>query len=142
MRKEISVFQFYVVYLTVLQGGDAISSMFTIANKMALAILSANKMFEVRPVQGFKPLGKRLNQHERGGCTIEFKDVDFGYSDRNLNVFNGLNLKIEKGQFVALVGPSGCGKSTIISLLERYILRTRRYFRFGESNEIQILRCQ
>ncbi|KAI5838996.1 MDR efflux pump ABC3 [Morchella snyderi] len=120
IRKEISVFQFYVVYLTVLQAGDAVGIIFNIANKMALAILSANKMFEVRPAHGFKPLGKRLNQQERGGCTIEFKDVYFGYSDRNLNVFNGLNLKIEKGQFVALVGPSGCGKSTIISLLERF----------------------
>lgn len=30
-------------------------------------------------------------------------------------------MKIEKGQFVALVGSSGCGKTSIISLLERFI---------------------
>lgn len=30
------------------------------------------------------------------------------------------NLKLYKGQSIALVGPSGCGKSTIIQLLERF----------------------
>ena len=35
-------------------------------------------------------------------------------------VLKGLDLKISKGQTVALVGPSGCGKSTTIQLLQRF----------------------
>ena len=30
---------------------------------------------------------------------------------------NGINLTIEKGEFVAITGPSGCGKSTLLSIL-------------------------
>jgi ATP-binding cassette subfamily B (MDR/TAP) protein 1 len=35
-------------------------------------------------------------------------------------VLKDFNLKLYKGQSIALVGPSGCGKSTIIQLLERF----------------------
>ena len=52
---------------------------------------------------------------------IEFRNVVFAYpTKQDINVLNGINLKIEPGQAAALVGYSGCGKSTIIQLLERY----------------------
>jgi ABC-type multidrug transport system fused ATPase/permease subunit len=51
---------------------------------------------------------------------IELRDVHFKYPTRDVSVFKGLNLTIEKGQFAALVGASGCGKTSIISLLERF----------------------
>jgi ATP-binding cassette subfamily B (MDR/TAP) protein 1 len=35
-------------------------------------------------------------------------------------VYNGINLKIESGETVALVGPSGCGKSSAVQLIERF----------------------
>lgn len=46
----------------------------------------------------------------------EFKNVFFKY-DENSPVLNGLNLKVKKGETIALVGESGSGKSTIISLV-------------------------
>lgn len=49
---------------------------------------------------------------------IEFKNVRFGYQDKE--VIKGIDLKIKKGQTVALVGASGGGKSTIASLLARF----------------------
>jgi ABC-type multidrug transport system fused ATPase/permease subunit len=51
---------------------------------------------------------------------VEFNDVSFTYQDRSVQVLSGLSLKIEAGQFAALVGASGSGKSTVISLLERF----------------------
>ena len=52
---------------------------------------------------------------------IEFKNVKFSYPTRpHLSVLRGLDIKVTKGKYVALVGPSGCGKSTTIGLLERF----------------------
>ena len=47
---------------------------------------------------------------------IEFKDVTKEYS-KGIAALNGVNLKIEKGEFAFIVGDSGSGKSTMIRLL-------------------------
>ena len=52
---------------------------------------------------------------------MELKEVQFHYPSRpDVQVLNGLNIKIQAGQVVALVGSSGCGKSTVVQLLERF----------------------
>lgn len=55
---------------------------------------------------------------------IELKDVSklYGFGDATTVALNEINLKIQKGEFVAIMGPSGSGKSTlmnIIGLLDR-----------------------
>ena len=47
---------------------------------------------------------------------IEFTDVVKTYSEGN-TALNGVNIKIEDGEFCFLVGPSGSGKSTIIKMI-------------------------
>jgi ATP-binding cassette, subfamily B, multidrug efflux pump len=50
---------------------------------------------------------------------IEFKNVDFGYSDDNVFIKN-FNMHIQPGMKVAIVGPTGAGKTTIVNLLMRF----------------------
>ncbi|MFX1569539.1 MAG: ABC transporter ATP-binding protein [Promethearchaeota archaeon] len=50
---------------------------------------------------------------------IIFEDVDFYYKEGEW-VFQGLNLKIEKGEKLAIVGHTGAGKSSLVKLLSRY----------------------
>ena len=51
--------------------------------------------------------------------SIEFKKVSFSY-DVDRPLINNFNLKISKGQKVAIVGPTGAGKTTLINLLMRF----------------------
>jgi ATP-binding cassette subfamily B protein len=55
----------------------------------------------------------------RGGVQVELERVIFGY-DPAEPVLNGLELKIEPGESVALVGETGSGKSTLAALLTRF----------------------
>jgi putative ABC transport system ATP-binding protein len=50
---------------------------------------------------------------------IEVKDLSkvYGEGSAAVTALNGVNLAIEKGQFVAVMGPSGCGKSTLLHLI-------------------------
>lgn len=50
---------------------------------------------------------------------VELKDVCFSY-DKKTPVLENVNLKVKKGETIALVGSTGAGKSTIIQLLNRF----------------------
>ncbi|MFT4185992.1 MAG: ATP-binding cassette domain-containing protein [Micrococcaceae bacterium] len=50
---------------------------------------------------------------------INLKDVSYTYPGSKKPVFEFLNFKVDKGEFVYLIGPSGSGKSTILKLLLR-----------------------
>jgi subfamily B ATP-binding cassette protein MsbA len=51
--------------------------------------------------------------------SIEFKGVWYAYN--NEPVLKDINLKIKKGQTVAIVGKSGAGKSTLADMLPRFM---------------------
>ena len=51
--------------------------------------------------------------------SIEFKNASFRYQAGLPDVLKNINLKIDKGQTIALIGKSGSGKSTMVDLLPR-----------------------
>ena len=48
---------------------------------------------------------------------LEIRGLKFRYADDMPLLFDGLNLTIDSGDYVALVGGSGCGKSTLMRLM-------------------------
>ena len=50
---------------------------------------------------------------------VEIRNVDFSYVEGK-ELIKNLNVKVKKGQKVAIVGPTGCGKTTLINLLMRF----------------------
>lgn len=50
---------------------------------------------------------------------IEFKNISFSYKNGE-KVLQNFNLKVKKGETIALVGETGSGKSTIVNLLCRF----------------------
>ena len=47
--------------------------------------------------------------------SIDYNNVTFGYDDKL--IFDSINFRIEKGDFIGINGPSGSGKSTLIKIL-------------------------
>ncbi|HGX0996239.1 TPA: ABC transporter ATP-binding protein/permease [Staphylococcus aureus] len=58
-----------------------------------------------------------LKYEENQKPFIQLTDISFRYDDSDRLVLNDLNLKIFKGDQIALVGPSGAGKSTLTHLI-------------------------
>lgn len=52
--------------------------------------------------------------------SLEFKNVSFKYPSAAHYSLRNVNLKIEKGQTVAIVGINGAGKSTLVKLMLRF----------------------
>lgn len=51
---------------------------------------------------------------------IEFRDVSFAYPGSSQNVLSHINLKIRRGETVAIMGATGCGKTSLVSLIPRF----------------------
>ena len=72
----------------------------------------------VKPVMEAEPEiaeGKEMITQIAG--SIELSHVSFRYNETMPLVVDDLSLKIESGQYVAIVGKTGCGKSTLVRLL-------------------------
>ena len=85
---------------------------------MARAIASAKRINEVLDCDLEIVGGSHESTDEKG--TIEFRNVSFAYPKSHGNVLNNINLKINKGQTVAIVGSTGCGKSSLVNLIPRF----------------------
>jgi lipoprotein-releasing system ATP-binding protein len=66
-----------------------------------------------------------MSQPDASDALIELADVRKSYNiglPSEAEVLHGLSLRVDRGEFIALIGPSGSGKSTllnIVGLLER-----------------------
>ncbi|QCC49155.1 metal ABC transporter ATP-binding protein [Halobellus limi] len=68
---------------------------------------------------------------EPGEPVAEFRDVEFGYAATP--VLEDVSLRIDPGEYVAVVGPNGSGKSTLMKLLLGLLRPDRGEVRlFGE----------
>ena len=48
--------------------------------------------------------------------SLEIRNLSFGYSSNKL-IFEGVSLKVEKGEVVCLLGPNGAGKTTLFKTI-------------------------
>ncbi|KAI1498378.1 P-loop containing nucleoside triphosphate hydrolase protein [Biscogniauxia marginata] len=120
--REYGIINFFVCYLAVIQGAESAGQGFSFGPNAAQASAAANRILSMRESRNRDQGSEKTAQipDTEGGIKIELEDVHFKYPTRNVAIFRGLNITIEKGQFAALVGASGCGKTSIVSLLERF----------------------
>ena len=93
-----------------------------LASVVAGGIASAERVDEVMaeiPEISEKPGIGRLPENILG--RVEFENVGFYYNGNcEEKVLDGINLKVEPGQTVAILGATGSGKSTLVNLIPRF----------------------
>ena len=69
----------------------------------------------------------RVDGSGTGGSLIQVRGLDKTYrrGSEDIDVLQGLNLDVDKGDFVAFMGPSGSGKTTLLNLLGGLDVPTR-----------------
>lgn len=109
-----------LVFYGLLAGvSDPARKLSDVYNAIQGAAAAADRVFEVidHPVEVLDPPApKRLPAAFR---ELAFDDVTFHYSP-DQPVLQGVNLRIARGESLAIVGPNGCGKTSLINLLPRF----------------------
>ncbi|MBS4539033.1 ABC transporter ATP-binding protein [Clostridium sp. D2Q-11] len=50
---------------------------------------------------------------------IEFRNVDFSYTQDGNNVLNDISFKVKRGETIGIIGSTGSGKSSLVQLIPR-----------------------
>jgi ATP-binding cassette subfamily B protein len=93
--------------------GTLISSNQTIQD----ALIAADRLFQIMDLEREQTVEQKIKLTQDMIGTIKFENVSFRYGTRK-EVFNKLNLTINRGETIAVIGESGSGKTTLISLLQ------------------------
>jgi len=115
IRSNVSVADYYAFtasYGIVSGAFNAFASIFTAVAYIKPSVEMAKPLMEAEPEQSD---GKKRINASNGA--VELSHVSFRYQDDMPNVIDGLSLKIQPKEYVAIVGSTGCGKSTIVRLL-------------------------
>ena len=81
------------------------------------AMIAADRLFEIMDLDK-EEQGQNVALEPEMIGDIHFNDVHFRYGSR-VDVFEGLDLVIPKGNVTAFVGESGSGKTTLVNILQR-----------------------
>ena len=95
-----------------------ITQITSIYNMLQLAITGAKRLSDVHDqAEEVNPAnGHQLTTLQTG---VQLEQVHFGYQP-DKEILHGVDIKVKKGEMVALVGPTGSGKTTIMNLLNRF----------------------
>jgi len=94
-----------------------VSSLIGVNKTVQDAIIAADRLFEIMDLEREQSQGN-IKLTPSMVEDIAFKNVSFRYGSR-VDVFNKLNLSLQKGKVTGIVGESGSGKTTLTSLLQK-----------------------
>lgn len=106
-----------ITYVTqILMSIMMVSNMF---QSVSRALASAKRITEVMEADPVIVGGTRTEG--AGNTAVEFKNVSFRYPGTHGEpVLKNINLKIQKGETLAIIGATGCGKTSLVNLLPRF----------------------
>lgn len=107
---EIAIYQNY--FTALVNQISALIGLLPTISKGVESIVSIGEILSANDIED--NTGKKVLNNLNGD--FEFQDISFSYN-KDKQVLNHFNLKVKKGETVALVGESGAGKSTVLNMV-------------------------
>lgn len=107
-----------VTYITqILMSVMMVGMMFQQVSRSAASMKRVNEVLSTNPVISD---GNKSADSDNSG-TVEFRNVGFSYpGSSGKPVLSGNDLKVGKGQMIAILGSTGCGKTSLVNLVPRF----------------------
>ncbi|MCM8778494.1 MAG: ABC transporter ATP-binding protein/permease [Candidatus Omnitrophica bacterium] len=101
--------------LSLLKPFKRLSKVYTINQQALSAVARIFEILNLQPSVKESPYPYIMKSFEK---EIVFENVSFSYGEKV--VLEEINLRINKGEIVAIVGPTGSGKTTLVNLIPRF----------------------
>ena len=115
VASRVSVSQYFAFN----EAYSLVSVAFTSLGSIAFSVSQIKPTLDMaRPIMEAEPEvseNKRVVEQLSGG--VELNNITFRYKEDSPDVLNNLSLKINPGQYLAIVGKTGCGKSTLMRII-------------------------
>ncbi len=114
---EFIAFDSYVLFL--------IYPMFDVGNFLVRGLRASVSIDRLKELENYSPMVDPAAAS--GGVShvpegsVEFKNVTFGFSDRDANIIKDMSFDVQPGRRVSLVGRVGSGKSWVVRLIPRLV---------------------
>jgi len=110
---------FIAVFIALGVAGAALKPLTGLSNDIQQSAAAADRVMSLlsaKPEPGHDSALERLPRH---AGSIEFRGVRFAYPNALRPAIDGVSLRVEHGETIAVVGPNGCGKTTLLALVPR-----------------------
>ncbi len=116
----ISASQFFGFLLAIFQLMPPVKELSSVNNRIQESSAAADRIFEILDIEPrIKNIDHPVDVVDFKD-SVEFKNVSFLYDDSDEPVLDDINIRVKKGEVVALVGSSGAGKTTMVDLIPRF----------------------
>ncbi|HMG02229.1 MAG TPA: ABC transporter ATP-binding protein [Edaphobacter sp.] len=112
--------QFYFLTTAIQQASSNLQQVFSTASGIAdqaLFLTDLLAFFEMKSTVDPNPNGRRIPEKITEG--FEFRNVSFAYPGTTRTVLKNFNMKLRRGERIALIGENGQGKTTVVKLITR-----------------------
>ena len=132
IEMAISLIGLMVIYYLAIKNGVGISQYYAFASAYGIVTVAFSEISEIamvfsqvrpvmemiHPIMETEPeISAEKQIVDRLSGRIELNNVTFRYTEDMPYVLDNLSLKIQPGQYVAVVGQTGCGKSTLMRII-------------------------
>ncbi len=114
--------EFLTFLIAIFQIMPPVKELTSVNNRIQESTSAAKRVFEILDIEPDVKEEPNAIELQEFKDEIVFENVWFSYNGAKNGDFilKGINLKVKKGEILAIVGPSGAGKSTLVDLIPRF----------------------
>ena len=135
LKGEIQFESMIIAIIILSSSFGPVVALSNLSNNLLQTFASAERLFNLldEEVEVVENKGDRVLTN----LDIDYENVTFGYKGRE-KILRNIDIKIKKGESIAIVGESGSGKSTFVKLLMRFFDVNLGKVTFGQE-DVKIL---